>query len=179
VDSWALRVEDFRRHVADLQIRGYEGRISRADRDAMFRGSFALLDPLALQVLQEMNDGLLGGSGDIEVRPPQPDGTGGTAGSWSLSWPLQRSARNRLTETPLLPVTIGAVFPEEWTHAHLAARVHAGIHGLIGWPLQVVNTTDARRQVWILRAIAEAELHDRIYEADVNWRIIPEAEPSS
>lgn len=175
MDTWLHRVEDFRRHVEDLKNQAFEGRVSRTDRDALFDAAFTLLDPLARTVLEDVNAGLLGGSGTITSEPPHSDGSGGTIGRWTLRWPLQQQARDRFSGRPLQPVTIGAVFPDEWTHPHLAARTHLGTAGLIGWPLQVVSDDDAMRQIWILRAIAEAELHDRIYEADVNWEIVPDA----
>jgi hypothetical protein len=167
------RISDFLRHLEDLRVRGYEGKHDRNERDEVFRAAFTLLTPIATEALQEISAGLLAGSGEVLVSPPETDGSGGLRGGWSLEWPLQRQAKNRFSGGDLLPVTIGAIFPEEWTHAHLAARLHAGIIGLIAWPLQVTSRADAVRQGGIVRAIAEAELHDRIYEADVNWRIIP------
>jgi hypothetical protein len=41
------------------------------------------------------------------------------------------------------------------------------------FPLQVVSAEDAARQEPILRLLAEAELHERTYQSDLNWRILP------
>lgn len=174
MSSWADRQEDFRRHIEDLRVAGYEGRSSREERDEVFRRAVALIDPFVRRVLEGLSESLLGDTGRVTSSGPISDGAGGLQATWSLTWPLQEAARNRFTSAALQPVTIGAVFPTDWTHGHLAARVHLGLSGLIAWPLQVTTELDARRQQTVLYAIAEGELHDRIYEADVNWRIMPD-----
>ena len=41
------------------------------------------------------------------------------------------------------------------------------------WPLQIISAEDARRQAPVVLAIAEAELHQRIFDAGGNWRLVP------
>jgi hypothetical protein len=58
-----------------------------------------------------------------------------------------------------------AWFAAGFTHPHLAGS-RAG-----DWPLQVTSQADAERQETIVRAIVEAEVHQRIFEG--GWRILP------
>jgi hypothetical protein len=39
--------------------------------------------------------------------------------------------------------------------------------------MQIVSADDARRQAPVVLAIAEAELHQRIFDAGGNWRLVP------
>jgi hypothetical protein len=55
-------------------------------------------------------------------------------------------------------VQVIAWFKRSFNHAHLRGST-AG-----DWPLQVTSTDDAARQLPIVRAIVEAELHQKIYE---------------
>src|SRR5437763_10539211 len=81
---WARRVEDYRRHVVDLQNKYYEGAVSRADREVLFGKAFDLVTPVARRVLDDINVHFLKGTGNVDVRRPGPDGEGGLVGSWSL-----------------------------------------------------------------------------------------------
>ena len=58
-----------------------------------------------------------------------------------------------------------AWFAAGFTHPHLRGSQVGN------WPLQVTSEEDARRQEPIVRAIVEAELHERVFEG--TWRIIP------
>lgn len=177
---WTRRVEDYRRHVVDLQDRKYEGTVSRAEREALFRVAFDLVTPVSQRVLDDINDLFLKGTGDFHVQRPDTDGEGGLIGSWSLTWPLLRAAVNRFTGRPLDPLALTVVFPlttsgsMQWTHPHIALRRPGLIDGLAAaWPFQVTSPKDAARQEPILRVLAEAELHERFYQSDLNWRILP------
>jgi hypothetical protein len=85
--------------------------------------------------------------------------------SWSLSWPEQRAARNVRAEGGVGPIQVIGLFASGFTHPHLRGTT-AG-----NWPLQVLDEADAERQEPIVRALVEAELHERIFEG--TWRIIP------
>jgi hypothetical protein len=177
---WARRVEDYSRHVRDLQNKSYEGARSRAEREAVFRTAFELVTPVARRVLDDINVHFLKNSGEFDVRLPGPDGEGGLIGSWSLTWPLLRAAVSRFTGKPLEPLALTVIFPlkptgaMQWTHPHLALRRPGLIDGLAAaFPMQVTSPEDAERQEPILRVLAEAELHERTYQADLNWRILP------
>src|SRR6266404_2960946 len=119
---WARRVEDYRRHVVDLQNNFYEGAVSRAEREALFAVAFELATPVARRVLDDINVHFLKSTGDFDMRRPSPDGEGGLIGSWSLTWPLLRAAKNRFTGAPLEPLALTAIFPlklssgMQWTH---------------------------------------------------------------
>ncbi len=177
---WARRVEDYHRHVVDLQNKWYEGAASRAEREALFRVAFDLATPVAYKVLDDINVHFLKGSGEYLAQQPGPDGEGGLIGSWSLTWPLLRAAANRFTGKPLDPLALTVIFPltpslgMQWTHPHIALLRPGLIDGLAAaWPFQVTSPKDAERQEPILRVLAEAELHERFYQSDLNWRILP------
>ena len=167
------RRSDWRRHVEDLVEQRYEGAVERAERDRVFRTAFELCTPVALRVLERANELLLGRTASLSIEAPQPDGTGGLRGGRRMSWPLLEQARNRFTGEPLPPVEIGALFPDGFTHGHLALyELAAPRRGIAAWPLQVTSPEDAVRQEPILWAIAEAEVHERTFAGDLNWRLL-------
>ena len=177
---WQTRVQDWQRHVTDLQTRTYEGASSRAEREDVFRRAFDWATPIAVKVLDDMNAFYLENTGRVTVHPPGPDGEGGLLGSWKLGWPALLSAKSRFTGHPLEPIALTAVFPLTptqglpWTHPHLALlRTELPINIAAAWPFQVTSEDDAKRQDPILRVLAEAEMHERTFEADTNWRILP------
>jgi len=177
---WARRVEDYVRHVKDLQKNYYEGAVSRSDREVVFRKAFELATPVARRVLGDINVNFLRGTGKFGVQPPGPDGAGGLIGSWALTWPLLSKAVSRFDGKALTPLALTAIFPlrptgaMQWTHPHLALCRAGLIDGLAAaFPFQVKSPEDAERQEPILRVLAEAELHERFYQADLNWRILP------
>jgi hypothetical protein len=159
------RVEDLFRHLEDLRTRTYEGAEPREAREAVFRRAVELIDPVVRRVLQEANVGFLRGRGEIDHEPVHDDGAGGTVASWSLSWPEQRDAENVRGGERVGPVQVVAWFMAGFNHPHLRGS-QAG-----NWPLQVTSQGDAVRQEPIVRAIVEAELHERIFEG--TWRVIP------
>ena len=123
---WRLRIQDWQRHVRDLQTRTYEGAAAREKREEVYRKAFDLVTPIAEQVLADINSLYLEGTGELQLQTPVSDGAGGLIGWWSLTWPLLRKARNRFTGEPLEPVAVTAIFPltptgaMQWTHPHLA-----------------------------------------------------------
>jgi hypothetical protein len=155
-DKTGLRDEDLLRHLADLVARGYEGAASWPDRLAVFHHAAELLDPVVRAVFAEADALFLEHTGDVTRRSSQAE-DGSVGEHWELSWPRQREAVSR-HGGPVPPVQVIAWFRRSFNHAHLRGST-AG-----DWPLQVTTTDDAARQVPIVRAIVEAELHQRIYE---------------
>lgn len=172
---WINRVEDMARHLQDLRTRSYEGALERKDKEEVFRRAFEITTPVALRVLAEVNAGYLDGAGQSSMNRPASDGKDGLIGSWSLTWPLLEKETDRLTGLPLPPVRLTAVFPIDWTHGHLALlNVSPPGDIAFAWPFQVTDPADAERQELILWAIAEAELHERVFRAESNWRVLPD-----
>ncbi|HEY4830274.1 MAG TPA: hypothetical protein VIH85_26150 [Solirubrobacteraceae bacterium] len=180
----AMRRDDWSRHVTDLQTQTYEGAVGRGEREDIFLRAFRLTTPIALRALAGISATYLGGAGRTVVAPPRrvaaaelngamKTPTGGMLATWDLTWPALERARNRLTGEPLPPVQIFAIFPEDFTHPHLAlcdlGRPRAWI---ANWPFQVLTLEDAARQEPVLAVIAEAELHERTFAGDLNWRLL-------
>lgn len=178
------RREDWNRHVADLQTRTYDGAEGRAAAEAVFLRAFQLTTPVALDVLQSLADTYLGVEAAVsvtvpaEVAPRELDGAqrtpaGGLLGSWNLTWPALERSKRRLGGGPLPPIQIFAMYPVDFTHAHLALFDLSEPRNWIAcWPLQVTTPEDAARQEPTLAAIAEAEMHERTFAADLNWRLL-------
>lgn len=174
--------------MIDLQTGGYEGAESRADKEQLFRQAFDLTTPLALEALQALARAYLDDEHRTWVTLPRTvdepalDGAqrtpaGGLLGSWNLSWPSLEQARHRLTGAPLPPVQIFAMFPVDFTHPHLALFDIVPPRTWIAcWPFQVTSVEDARRQEPTLAAIAEADLHERTFAGDLNWRLLQVAQ---
>ncbi len=160
-----LRAQDIRRHLHDLATRTFEGSSEWPDRVALFDRAVDLIDPLVRSVLAEADAEFLDGTGTVQRRRTEHD-DGSVAERWELSWPRQRAATGR-DGGPVPPVQVVALFLRTFTHPHLRGS-RAG-----DWPLQVTSEADARRQEPILRALVEAELHQRIYEG--RWWVVPSA----
>src|SRR5690242_3136717 len=152
----SMREEDLMRHLEDLVTRQYEGAVSWVDRVAVFVRAVELLDPVVREVFTEANATFLEGTGKI-TRYSVEDSDGSVGEHWELSWPRQREAVSR-HGGPVGPVQVIAWFRRSFNHAHLRGST-AG-----DWPLQVTTTDDATRQFPIVRAIVEAELHQKVYE---------------
>lgn len=155
------RREDIFRHLEDLRSRSYEGARDWPGRVAVFQRAVALLDPVVREVLTGVSEDFLAGAGVIGYHTGE-DRDGGVYAHWELSWPQQRAARDG---GRVEPVQVMAVFARGSTHPHLRGAV-AGM-----WPCQVTSEADARRQEPVLRAIVEAELHQRIFQG--GWQVIP------
>ena len=165
-DIGARRI-DFFRHLDDLRTNQYEGASSPVEREGVFRGAVELLSPVVLRLMDEFNRDYLDGTGETVHTAPKDDGSGGLMAEWQLSWPAQREAKLRFRERQVPPIRVLAVFPKGWTHGHLMAPLGGE------WPLQVRSEEDALRQESLVRIILEGELHQRIYEASSNWKIVP------
>jgi hypothetical protein len=163
------RTIDLFRHLDDVRLRSYEGAGPRAERNKVFERAVELIDPLVNRILVETRDTFLDGEGEVGYAAPDDDGKGGMVASWSLSWPEQRARVNRQeppeSASPIEPIRVIAWFGATFTHGHLAGS------SLGHWPLQVLDAEDAARQEPILRAIVEAELHQRVFEG--GWQILP------
>jgi hypothetical protein len=185
VEAWfATRRPDWRRHVIDLQTNSYEGAHVRSDREAVFARAFELTTPVALRVIEGLAASYIGPGVDISVTEQRrvPAGAlaganrspaGGLLGSWNLSWPQLESSRNRFTGESMPPVQIFAMFPDDFTHPHLALfDLGAPRTWIACWPFQVTSAEDAERQETTLAAIAEADMHERTFAGDLNWRLL-------
>jgi len=85
-----------------------------------------------------------------------PDGS--VVASWALSWPEQRS-------TGISPVVLMGYYGIGFHHPHLRGATVGD------WPLNVFTRSDAADQLDLLRAIASAELHNLVFQAD--YTIVP------
>jgi hypothetical protein len=140
----------------------------------VYRSAFELTTPVALEVLHLVNQSYLAGSGQTKVRAPHSDGKDGLAGSWDLTWPLLEASLDRITSKPMPPIRLASIFPADFSHGHLALlAAEPPYEPVAAWPFQVTNSADASRQLLILWAMAEAELHERVFRADGNWRVLP------
>src|ERR1700694_2173318 len=158
------------RHMEDLRTDSYEGAVG-PEREARYRAAFDLLSTVATGALADVNELLLGGTGDISIQPPGPDGHDGLIGSWMLSWPALREASSRLTGKALSPVTISAVWPAGFVHPHLVTGgpVNPRAASLTAWPMQIASAEEAAQQEPLLWALAPGECHDRISPSP--WRV--------
>src|SRR5438094_9576830 len=105
-------VEALERHFADLRDGTHGDVRSREDKERLFAETVTLLDPHARQVLAEIDEGLLLGTGTVGFTGVIPSSDGGVVASWTLSWPEQRDA-------DIDPVTISAFYGRGFHHPHL------------------------------------------------------------
>jgi hypothetical protein len=146
------------RHFADLRDGTHGDATTRADKERLFGAAVALMAPYARQVLEEMNRGLLLGTGRIEESGAGPSEDGGLEASWTLSWPEQREAQ-------VAPITLLATYGRGFHHPHLRGAT-------VGhWPLNVFDDDQAAADLSVLRAIAAADLHNLVFQRD--YRIVP------
>lgn len=147
------------RHFADLRDgRHGDAAVTRLEKESLFGGSVALLAPYARQVLDEINEGLLLGTGVVESDGLVRGRDGGLSASWTLSWPEQRA-------TGISPITLEAHYGAGFHHPHL----HGATVG--EWPLNVFDDDQAAAELPTLRAIASADLHNLVFQRD--FRIVP------
>jgi hypothetical protein len=148
------------RHFADLRDGSHHGAASRRDKERLFTQAVALIDPVALQVLDELNADLLLDTGVVTVTGVRGDDHGGTVAVWALSWPEQDAAG-------VSPVEIRAYFGIGFLHPHLRG-------GTLGdWPLNVFDEEQAAAELPTLRAIASADIHNLVFQSGGDYRIIP------
>ena len=146
------------RHFVDLRDNTHGGSTGRHDKEDHFARAVELLQPVASQVLREMNTLLLLESGRITGSGLQRTPDGGLVTSWDLSWPEQSSAG-------ISPVVLMAYYGIGFHHPHLRGATVGD------WPLNIFTRSDAADQLHLLRAIASAELHNLVFQAD--YTIVP------
>lgn len=147
------------RHFADLRDGTHgDGAVSRVDKVRLFAAAVDYLDPYARQALDEMNEFLLLASGTVAAGGISRSPEGDVTAVWTLSWPEQEQAG-------VLPVTLEAFFTHGFHHPHLRGAA-VGV-----WPLNVFSDADAAAELPTLRAIAAADLHNRVFQC--GYRIIP------
>jgi hypothetical protein len=89
------------RHFTDLRDRTHGGASSRREKEQLFARAVALIDPYARRALDEINQDLLLGTGQVTATGVRPQAAGGTEAGWTLAWPLQQAAG-------IAPVTLRA-----------------------------------------------------------------------
>lgn len=148
------------RHFTDLLDGLHGGQSSRDEKEQLFRQEIARLDPVARDVLGELNAALLRRTGVVAFHPARRDAHGGLVASWTLSWPEQEAAG-------LHPVTLLGVYGRGFHHPHLRALT-------VGeWPLNVYDDEQAWAEREVLRAIVAGELHNLVFQVGGNIRLIP------
>jgi hypothetical protein len=157
-DNVPAYVRALMRHFVDLRDNTHGGSTGRHDKEDHFARAVELLHPVAGQVLREMNTLLLLESGRITGTGSQRTSDGGLAASWALTWPEQRSAG-------VSPVVLMAYYGIGFHHPHLRGATVGD------WPLNIFTRSDAADQIHLLRAIAGAELHNLVFQAD--YTIVP------
>ncbi|HTG01853.1 MAG TPA: hypothetical protein VK654_14825 [Nitrospirota bacterium] len=147
------------RHFADLRDGTHgKGAVTRDDKERLFSIAVNLLDPFARQVLSEMSDVLLLGTGIVSASGVGELNDGGIAATWALGWPEQEQAG-------IQPIMLQVFYGRSFHHPHLRG-------GTVGdWPLNVFSNADAAAELPTLRAIAAAELHNLVFQRD--FRIVP------
>jgi hypothetical protein len=157
-DNVPAYVRALMRHFVDLRDNTHGGSTARHDKEDHFARAVELLDPVASQVLREMNTLLLLESGRITGSGLQRTPDGSLVASWALSWPEQSSAG-------ISPVVLMAYYGIGFHHPHLRGATVGD------WPLNVFTPSDAVDQLHLLRAIASGELHNLVFQAD--YTIVP------
>jgi hypothetical protein len=157
-DNVPAYVRALMRHFVDLRDNTHGGSTGRHDKEDHFARAVELLHPVASQVLREMNTLLLLESGRITGTGLQRTPDGGLVASWALSWPEQRSAG-------VSPVVLMAYYGIGFHHPHLRGATVGD------WPMNIFTRSDAADQLHGLRAIASAELHNLVFQAD--YTIVP------
>jgi hypothetical protein len=148
------------RHFADLRDGTHGGATSRRDKERLFTQAVALLDPHARRAVDEINQDVLLGTGEVTATGVRRLANGGTDAAWALSWPEQQAAG-------IDSIIIRAVYGASFHHPHLQG-------GTLGdWPLNVFDDDQAAAELPTLRAIASADLHNLVFQLGGDVRIIP------
>ena len=169
----------FHRHVVDLATDSFEGQAARSDRFALFREAVAVATPTVFEVLGDLNESVLNNTGVVERDQLPDEGELRFACRWTLSWPEQKEASHRITGEALEPVVVAVAFPSDYTHPHIGENKSAESETIWAWPFQVTSPEDAEQLRFVFEAVAAASLHERIFQADSGWRVIPEAQQPS
>jgi len=148
------------RHFADLRDGTHGGAKARVDKERLFAAAVPLLDPHARQALEEINTGLLLGTGEVTGTGVRNSADGGLEAVWALSWPEQQAAG-------IEPVVIRAYFGRAFAHPHLQG-------GTVGdWPLNDFDEQQAAAELPTLRAMAAADVHNLVLQLGGDVRVIP------
>jgi hypothetical protein len=148
------------RHFADLRDGTHGGARSRRDKERVFAAAVPLIDPYARQALGEINADLLLGTGEVAATGVRRSTDGGIDAAWTLSWAEQQAAG-------IKPIVIRAYFGLGFAHPHVQG-------GTVGdWPLNVFDDDQAVAELPTLRAIAAADIHNLVFQAGGDIRIIP------
>jgi hypothetical protein len=123
-------IDGIERHLEDLRANAYEG-ASGTDRQARYVAAFALLAPVAVDVLQQVNASLLRQTGEVSVRPPGPDGGGGSirvmvadlAGALEVDESIHGRATPPGEHQRRLSAGLHAPSPRRWRTRQSACRV--------------------------------------------------------
>ena len=157
-DRSAPHVDALLRHFGDLRDGTHGDAVSRQGKERLFAEAVGLLDPYARQVLAEMNEAMLHGTGEVRAGGVQRTADAGLVAKWTLWWPEQR-------ETGIEPISLVAHYGRGFHHPHLRGAT-------VGeWPLNVFTDAQAAAEVPTLRAIATADLHNLVFQRD--FRIVP------
>lgn len=158
-DTSATVFSSLRRHFADLRDMSHaDGATTRADKEDVFSVSTTWLAPVAVSVLEQLDAALLEGVGTVDDSGVSRTRDGGLGRAWTLGWPAQ-------AERGIQPVRILAVYGGGFHHPHLRG-------GTVGeWPFNVFDPAQAEAERGTLVAIAAAEIHNLVFEAD--YRIVP------
>jgi hypothetical protein len=148
------------RHFTDLRDHTHGGARSRGEKEQLFAQAVPLIDPYARRVLDEINQDLLLGTGEVSATGVRPQATGGVEAEWTLTWPAQQAAG-------IPPVLLRAHFGTAFHHPHL----RSGTTG--DWPLNVFDKAQAAAELPTLRAMAAADLHNLVFQLGGDVRIIP------
>lgn len=158
-DTSARLFSGLLRHFADLRDMSHgDDAVTRQEKEAHFATSAELLSPVVHEVLGQLDESLLQGQGTIRdsgtVRTPD----GGLARDWTLAWDEQR-------RRGIAPVHVLAFYGAGFHHPHLRG-------GTVGeWPFNVFDEEQAALERGTIEAIAAAEIHNLVFEAD--FRIVP------
>ncbi|WP_407316496.1 hypothetical protein UQW22_09510 [Isoptericola halotolerans] len=147
------------RHFTDLRDGNHFGHVTRGAKEEAFAHAVELLDGPVRTILVELDAGLLRSTGEIDAVGTCREERGGLLAAWQLTWPEQRDAG-------ISPISIIATFGAGFHHPHLRGAT-------VGeWPLNVATKEHAEELAPTLRAIAEADMHNLVFQRD--WRIVPE-----
>jgi hypothetical protein len=147
------------RHFVDLRDGKHgDNAVTRKDKERLFAEAVHFLDAYARQALTEMNETLLLNTGNITASGLIRSSSNDLAATWTLSWSEQAKRH-------VQPVTLQAFFGHGFHHPHLRGATVGN------WPMNVFSKADAAAELTTLRAIANADLHNLVFQSD--YRIIP------
>jgi hypothetical protein len=148
-----------------LPVRGgcgtHGGVSSRREKEELFAKAVLLIDPYARRALDEINQGLLLGTGEATGTGVKPQAAGGIEAEWTLTWPLQQAAGIARAGNLARPLRhrVPSPAPAQRQHRRLAA--------------QRVRRGTGSAELPTLRAMAAADLHNLVFQLGGDVRIIP------